>query len=230
MAVLPDPATRPEKSPYIESAALKKKLEGVIVTASNYPQGKAVEVGFVGPDFEVKKATYPGIYISYGPMERAPEREHRGRIPLAYAPPGYDDDVQVPDGNGGEVSWRDVGLNRAVSPYTVNDVPIPYNLDFNVTVLSRNYQQLFEIMSQLDEAEYLPSRFGGLEVPQDGTIRTLELLGGPRPALIKDEDGKRVAQAVYTVRVAAEILFYDVESVNRITDVDVQFTSTVHEL
>jgi hypothetical protein len=96
MPVLPDPATPLDKTPYIESEALKKHLTGVKVTASTYPQGRVVPVIFVGPDFELRSATYPGIYLSYAGMDRARDREHRGGTNLQYAPPGYPADVLVP--------------------------------------------------------------------------------------------------------------------------------------
>jgi hypothetical protein len=234
MPVITDPATPRDKTPYIESEALKKKLTGVMVTASTYPSGRAVPVSFVGPDFELKSASYPGIYLSYAGMSRAPEREHRGSTNLEYAPPGFPANVQVPvdmdDKENLETEAWNLTFDRRKSPYYVHDYPIPYNLDFNVTVVSRNYQQMFEIIAQLDEIERISTRFSGLEVPEDGTVRTLELLGGPDTSSLKDEDGKRLLQSVYSVRVAAEINLYDVESVSRIFDVDLEMTSTIFTL
>lgn len=226
MAELPDPATPRDKTPYIESEALKKKLSGVKVTATNYTTPREVPVVFIGPDFEVRSAAYPGIYLSYAGMNRAPEREHRGPTTLPYAPPGFPVDVQVPkvlgDPDSTETeSWSE-DLDPRRSPYFVDEHPIPYNLDFNITVVTRNYQQMFEIIAQLDEGAYLPARFGGLDVPADGTVRTLELLGGPDTSFIKDEDGKRVLQSVYSVRVTAEILPTPVKGAARVTDVDLQ--------
>lgn len=95
MTVTPE-VPRRFKTPYLESDALKKKLSGVVVTASTYPQGRPVPVSFVNPDFELKAAAYPGIYISYAGMSKASDREHRGPTRLQYAPPGYDTDVLVP--------------------------------------------------------------------------------------------------------------------------------------
>lgn len=232
---LGDPATPRDKTPYIESEALKEHLGGVRVTASNYPAGRDVPVIFVSPDFELRQASYPGVYLSYAGTKRSPEREVRGRANLTYAPPGFPTDVQVPEDmddpeNLATVPWNETGFDKRSSPYTVWDHPIPYDLDFNITVVTRNYAQMFEIIAQLDEMDKIPARFGGLEVPQDGTVRTLELLGGPDTSSLKDEDGKRLLQTVYTVRVAAEINLYDIEGVQRVTEVDVQLESTVHNL
>jgi hypothetical protein len=231
---LDDPASPRDKTPYIESEALKKHFAGVKVTSSTYPQGREVPVSFVNPQFELKSASYPGIYLSYAGMSRAREREVRGRANLQYAPPGFPADVLVPkdfeDKDSLETEPWNLTFDKDKSPYSVWDHPIPYDLDFNITVVSRDYQQMFEIIAQLDEAERIPARFGGLQVPQDGTIRTLELLGGPNTSALKDEDGKRLLQTVYTVRVAAEINFYDIESVQRVSEVDVQTTYTIFTL
>lgn len=214
-----------DKTPYNESRALKTKLEGVRVSASTYPGGRTVPVTFVKPDMELRNADYPGIYLSYAGNSIAHDREHRGPTNLTYAPPGFPDDVQVPadfedkDSTVTE-AWNET-FDRQTSPYRVEDTPIPYNLDFNITVLTRNYQQQFEIIAQLDEIERIPARFGGLEVPEDGTVRTLDLLGGPETSPINDEDGKRLIQSVYSVRVAAEISLYDLQDLKRVTTVNV---------
>jgi hypothetical protein len=214
-----------DRTPYIENKALKTKLSGVQVTASTYSGGRDVPVAFVGPDFELGAANYPGIYLSYAGMSRASDREHRGKVNLEYAPPGLSETVLVPADFEDKDSvatepWNET-FDRLTSPYVVQDVPIPYNLDFNVSVLTRNYQQMFEIVTQLDEIDRIPARFGGLEVPEDGTVRTLDLLGGPDTSMIRDENGKRVMQSVYSVRVAAELSLYEVELVKRVVTVNI---------
>lgn len=216
-----------DKTPYNESRALTKHLQGIRVTASNYPAGRDVPVTWVGPDLELRTASYPGIYLSYAGMSKADDREVRGPTNLQYAPPGYDQHVMVPDDmedkdNLNLVDWADVaGFDRLSSPYHVDEHPIPYNLDFNVAVLTRNYQQAFEIIAQLDEIERIPPRFGGLEVPEDGTVRTLDLLGGPDTSMIRDEDGKRLIQSVYSVRVTAELNLHEIEEVQRVVSLNI---------
>jgi hypothetical protein len=103
----------------------------------------------------------------------------------------------------------------AASPYIVEDVPIPFNLDFQIRVQARTYQQTFQIIDQLSERSYLPARFGFLEVPEDGTIRTLELSGGPEVTPDNDQDGKRVLLTLYSVRVASEKNLYEIEQIQR---------------
>lgn len=222
-----NPAAPTDRTPYIESQALKAKLSGMLVTASNYPNGRVVPVSFVAPDLELRNAEYPGVYLSYAGISKASDREHRGSTRLPYAPPGYDEDVLVlvdPDDKDSTATelWSDTHAIRT-SPFWVEDTPVPYNLDFNVSVLTRNYQQMFEIIAQLDEIDRIPARFGGLEVPEDGTVRTLDLLGGPDLGPIPDEDGKRLLQSVYSVRVAAELSLYEVQQVQQVATVNLTF-------
>lgn len=226
MTVLPQ-----DQFPFNESRALKKKLQGLTVTSTAYPTGQPVPVHFVGPDFELVKASYPGIYISYAATSKASEREHRGKTNLTYAPPGLPTDVQVPydfedKDSAVTESWPDSGFSRLRSPYTVEEFPIPYNLDFNISVLTRNYEHAFQLIGALDDIERIPPRYGALEVPEDGTVRTLELLGGPDTSMIRDEDGKRIIQTLYSVRVAAELNLYEVQQVQRVESVAVDFTES----
>lgn len=229
MTILSDAASPLDKTPYNESRALLKKLEGkVLVTSSTYPQGRAVPVAWVGPDLELRRASYPGIYLSYAGNSPARDREVRGKTNLQYAPPGFSEHILVPadpddPDSTAQVDWAETGFDRLRSPYMVDDHPIPYNLDFNVSVLTRNYQQQFEVISQLDDVDFFPARFGALEVPEDGTVRTLELLGGPDTSMITDEDGKRLIQSVYSVRVAAELILSEISQVQRVTTVNIDY-------
>jgi hypothetical protein len=47
------------------------------------------------------------------------------------------------------------------------------------------------------------------------------LLGGPDTSMIRDENGKRVMQSVYSVRVAAELSLYEIEQVQRVVTVNI---------
>lgn len=230
MTIPVEQALPKDKTPFNESRALDRKLEGIVVTSSTAVSGRGVPVIWVGPDFELQNASYPGIYLSYAGVTRATDREVRGKTNLQYAPPGYPTDVQVPEDfeekdSDTTVDWGEDGFSRLRSPYSVEDHPIPYNLDFNVTVLTRNYDQNFQIIAALQDIERLPPRFGYLEVPEDGTVRTLELLGGPDTSVLRDDDGKRVIQSLYSVRVAAELSLYEVQQVQRVASVEVD----VHE-
>lgn len=219
-----------EVTPVTESRALRQKLSGLVAHSSNNPQGLVVPVHFVNPDFELSNADYPGIYIAYGNVTRASDREHRGPTNLEYAPAGYPTNVLVPADIDDKdsvalVDWSTDGFGRLNSPYYVPEFPIPYNLDYNISVLTRNYQQAMELIVQLQDIERIPPRFGGLEVPEDGTVRTLDLMGGPETGPIVDADGKRVVQTLYSVRVTAELNLYQVQEIIRVATINVTTTA-----
>ncbi len=207
------------------SRALKKKFDNIMVGSTNNPTHE-VPVTFVEPDFELRNAEYPGIYLAYGPITKADDREHRGPTNLTYAPPNMPVNVQVPkdmyDKDSAVTEAWSQTFDRYSSPYRVADTPIPYNVDFNIMLAARNYQQNFQMIEQLQRLGRLPTRFGFLEIPEDGTVRTLEVLGGPTTNAVRDEDGKRLIQTLYTVRVAAELSLYEVQQVNRVHEVDIE--------
>lgn len=215
-----------------EAAALKTKLSTIRVHSStNEPEGRLVPVKYVGPDFELSDAFYPGIYLQMGPALRATDREHEGSILLPYAPEGYTGNVQVPvdmsdKENLDTEPWMIPGSfgDPLASPYAVDDVPVPYNLRFDVAVYTRNYQEGLELTSILATLPYLPERFGFLEIPEDGTIRTLELVGGPEMSMVTDPDDKRVIQILYSVSVTSELSLYDIRQINRVDTVDLTVT------
>jgi hypothetical protein len=58
-------------------------------------------------------------------------------------------------------------------------------------------------MAQFDR---IPARFGFLTIPEDGTVRRLDLLGGPELVDTRDEDGKRLFRREYLISVSSELL------------------------
>lgn len=225
MTITPTPAKYDEVFPANISRALEKKLTGLHVDSTNGPN-QVVPVIWARPDFELRAASFPGIYLSYGPITKAGDREHRGPTNLTYAPPGWPTDVPVPSDmydkdSVAVTSWEDTGFDRYSSPYRVVDTPVPYNVDFNIGVFSRTYQHNFQITTALLDIERIPHRFGGLEIPEDGTIRTLETIGGPDMSAATDEDGKRLIQTLYTVRVAAELSLHEIQQVQRVQEINI---------
>ena len=166
---------------------------------ANAPQGRPVPVRFRLPETEVADLTFPIIIIEHDGWYPAPEREHRGFVQLPYAPEGY------------APWWKDTGpattvFNPADSPYW-SFIPIPYNLDYYVTFYTRiMHEHTIPLVQQLAQHDRLHPKFAYLDVPQDGTIRTMQILGGP--ALIDgfDENNKRYFSVKYKVRVFSELL------------------------
>lgn len=183
-----------------EDAALKLKLQGLYVTDANSgPNGRNVPVRFRLPETEVADLTFPIIVIQHDQWAPAPERMHDGLIQLPYVPEG-----QTP--------WfADTGpatttFQPTDSPY-YSWFPTPYNLDYIITVYTRfMHEHMIPIVSALAQESRLHANRGFLDIPQDGTKRTMQLLGGGTPQNAKDEKGKRMFMTVYKVRVFSEII------------------------
>ena len=192
-----------------EEAAIKHKFTGLTVSDGNAPSSGTlpVAVRFRLPQTELADATYPLVVIDGPEMSKADDREHRGTVRLPYAPEGMPTTVMVPDEKGNMVTWNtqdENGFDVTLSPYK-SDVPIPYNFDYTIAVYARMESHLASLMSQLARWDRIPARFGFLEIPQDGTTRTLDLIGGPVIERDRDENDKRIFRAVYTVRVVSEL-------------------------
>lgn len=181
---------------FAEDEALKLKLKGLLVSDANNAS-RQVPVRFRLPENEVANMTYPSIIIEHAGWNRDPEREHRGITQLQYAPTNY-------------ASWLDPTLIEQ-SPYET-EFPIPYNLDYQVTIYARFYNHILDLTGQLAQWNLLPSRNGFLAIPQDGTVRRLDLLGGPEPDFERDNDGKRIFKSLYSVRVSSELLAADIST------------------
>jgi hypothetical protein len=178
-----------------EDRAVKAKLQGLTVDDANAPEGRPVPVRFRIPETELAKQTFPLVVIEHAGIEKADDREHRGQAFLPYAPEGTS-------------RWWEDGateISVADSPYLV-EFPIPYDLRYRVSVFTRLAEHDIALASAVMQRDYLPARFGFLEVPEDGTVRRLDILGGPELADVRDENGKRLFRREYLISVSSEML------------------------
>lgn len=166
-----------------EDAALKRKLSGLSVTASAVASPLPVDARYTIPEDEFEDVTYPLIMLTQISVERAPEREHRGVIPIDTLPEGFDPAL---------------GQHYA-------EFPVPHDIDYQVQLFCRTLQHRTALVAQLAQFPYLPERFGFLEVPEDNSVRRLDVLGGPELNSGRDADGKRLFTATYRIRVSAEL-------------------------
>lgn len=186
---------------YSEDAALKNKLQGLQVIDGNAPGGRTVPVRFKLPEDELANLSYPILIIEHLGLYPDPEREHRAAssYQIPYAPEGF---AQWGYGDG------ELGptLDPSQSPYR-GFFPIPYNFDYKVTLFGRFMtQHVRPLTAVLLTEHYLPYHFGYLQVPQDGTVRSMFLLGGPEYSYAKDEDNKRLFAVTFRVRVFSELV------------------------
>lgn len=179
-----------------EDAALKFRLQGLLVQDVNAPAGgREVGVRYRLPTDELANLAYPVIIIEHAGVYPAQERMHSGWTQLPYAPEG-------------SMKWWQDGqpIYPANSPYYA-PVPTPYNLDYQVTVYGRYFaEHIAPLIGQLATINRLPAKAGRLWVPQDSTSRTMRLLGGPEQGYGTDEDGKKLFKVVYLVRIFSELV------------------------
>ncbi|MFE6739804.1 hypothetical protein [Streptomyces tubercidicus] len=166
-----------------EDAALKKKLTGISVTGSAVSRPIPVDVRMSVPEDEFADFTYPLIVITQVDVIRATERESSGFIELRALPEGFS------SGDG---------------PYFAN-FPTPHDIDYQIVLYTRLNQHRTELVGRLAHFEYLPERFGFLDMPGDNTVRRLDLIGGPEMSAGRDKDDKRLFTATYRIRVSTEL-------------------------
>lgn len=172
-----------------EDAAMRRKLQGLTVQDGTLEL--PVGVRFSMPEGELADQTFPLIVIERTRAQRDPRREARGRIQLGYAPEGL-------------AEWDDM-TSPSHSPYFTEN-PIPYLVDYQITVMTRKQSHASALTAKLSAVEYLPVRFGYLEIPEDGTIRSMEISGGPEFHNGWDEYQKRLFQVVYLAQITSEVL------------------------
>ncbi|MEV6309989.1 hypothetical protein AB0M10_15490 [Streptomyces sp. NPDC051840] len=180
-----------------EDRALKRKFEGLMVHDATSGAGRRVTVRYRNPEYELADATYPLVLLSHTQISRDTDRESRGIVTVHYAPEGYE-------------PWGDM-TDPTQSPYQA-EMPIPLNLDYQLDVYARKELHLIELTGALMAFDLVPARLGYLPVSEDGTIRRLDVLGGPEYSESKDELGKRLFAASWALRVSSEIFLSEIRT------------------
>ncbi len=204
-----------------EDEALKRTLSGIRV-----PQARGsgtllnVPVRFGMPQDEFASLTFPVVIIEHVSIGRDPEREHRGRTTLDYAP------------EGGQPWWGpndEDYLAGSASPYIL-EFPTPMNIDYEVTALAREKSHLVALIASYTAEDRLDPRFGSMYIPQDGTARRLEILGDTGIESDRDADGKRIFRAKYAVRVPTEIIPAEYPEIFRVDEINLDMTAVMIDL
>lgn len=186
-----------------EDKGLRQKLEGMQVQDQRADfEGSLRKVGvwFGMPDQEIRDQSYPYLTIDMLDVSRDFSREMRGLAQKDDPNAAYlFEGSEIAADNGGET-----------------DLPIPVNIDYQVTTYSRHPRHDREIMAQLI-SNVLPLRAGVLEL-DDGTVRRLDVIDMAKRDMV--EQGKRLFMNAFTVRVSSEVTqgaFKTLYKVDRIT-------------
>lgn len=170
---------------------MKKKFADLTVTDANAPaSGRKVLVRYADPETEFGTLTFPLVLINRLQLVHMPEREHRGHTAVTYWPDGVV--------NENDSRWNPDNAPRA-------DYPVPMDVVYQISVQCRRAAHQMELAAKMAQQPYLPARFGFLEVPEDGSTRSLFVDAGPEYESGKGADGKRLLQAHYNIRIATEI-------------------------
>lgn len=178
-----------------EDEALRDKLKGITVS-DNKESNRQVGVWFGQPDPEIRQQQFPFITIDLIDVRPSIERMMSSQqVSPWYLEPEDFAEEDVYD------SW---------STY----MPIPVDLDYQVTTFARQPRHDRQIMAQLLENR-LPFKFGSLVCKEklteetseqevwDATVRRLDVLGVRKRDTT--ESGKRLFMNAITVRVSSEM-------------------------
>jgi hypothetical protein len=161
-----------------EDKALKSLMQSITVSDAKN-SARAVGVWFGQPDVEIRDQSYPYVTLDLIDISEDPSRVHRGVVTMPYTPEGLDSSVKHQ-----------------------TEFPIPVNIDYQVTSYARQPLHDRQIISNILNTK-LPFRFGTLEIPEDNTLRRVELLGYAKRD--RTEQGKRLFVNMFTIRVSAEL-------------------------
>lgn len=185
-----------------EDKGLKALLAGVTVTDAKNG-ARPVGIWFGQPDVEIRAQSYPYLTIELIDISEAYERNNRGISELSYTPEGLDPELRY-----------------------LTENPIPVNLDYQVTSYTRQPIHDRQVISAM-LSNILPFRYGTLEIPEDGTLRRVELLGYAKRDTT--EQGKRLFVNVFSIRVSSELFSSEILAFgNAVEEVDVSLSEFVN--
>lgn len=165
-----------------EDKALRQALEGLVVHDQKADGGDAerkVGVWFGMPDTEIRAQNYPYMVIDLIDVSRDTQREMRGLTNEEYLRPSTLDE----------------------NDEFITNLPIPVNIDYQVTTYARHPRHDRELLAQLMSFA-LPIRMGVLSI-DDNTVRRMDVLDISKRDMV--EAGKRLFMNAFTVRVSSEI-------------------------
>lgn len=199
-----------------EDEALRKKLQGMVVhdqKSDGSETPRQVGVWFGQPDQELRAQNYPYVTIDMINLQRDTMREMRGKTNADYLRP---EDLTADD-------------------FEV-DLPIPVNIDYQITTYSRHPKHDREMLSQLLTSRLI--RFGTLSI-----VEKTEVVGDVTTNYVSErrmdvlnvakrdstEQAKRLFVNAITVRVSSEMVQSVFRTITQVLEVHVDFPTSLPE-
>lgn len=217
-----------------EDAALKAHFKDITVE-DDRNAARPVKIFFRYPEAETERE-YPFITIEMIDISHSRDRQHSEVVLFG----GTGTNASVFDGRPNQLSYwpsTSASLNpySSIGEYVQTDEFIPVDLTYQVSTYCRTALHDRQMSSQM--LHYVTRfRYGFIHIPEDNSIRRLDLLDWVTADLLDPEAGyrKRIFRKVYTLRMNAELTAMDLIEVKRaltvttdIIDQDSQLTETV---
>jgi hypothetical protein len=186
---------------FAEDAALKLRFSNIAVSDDRENQ-RSLNVFFRYPEKETEKY-YPFITLERINIAHATNRQESERF--YYYTGSTGDERSEINYFPSELNAQEVASLAGEGRLRV-EAPVPVNITYLVTSYARNPIHDVQITSTM--LRYIvPFRRGFIEIPEDGTIRRLDLLQWQQSDITDQEAGgkKRIFRKVFTLVMNAEI-------------------------
>lgn len=185
-----------------EDRALRDLMKGITVE-DHENRTRNVEAWFGHPDQELREQKYPYITVDLVDIQEGLDRVHRGDLWLDNDPPDWWGYPEM--GSGPEWKW-------------LTEMPTPVDLYYQVATWARNPRHDREILRSLIMGGRTSLRAGVLQT-SDGFYRRVDYMGFIKRD--REENGKRLLNNVFRLRVSSEVPFGIVQEFQRVESVHI---------
>lgn len=205
-----------------EDAALKARFS--TLTVSDDRNGsRPVQVFFRYPESETER-TYPFVTIEMIDIVHARNRQH-SETQIVYPKTGITNRSDFLDNPDVMTYWPSrianmENVSASGKDFIVSHEFVPVDILYQVSTFTRSALHDRQLSSKM-LSTIVPFRKGFIEVPEDGTVRRLDLLDWTTADLLDSEAGyrKRIFRKIYTLQMSAEIPSTDMFGLKQIDTV-----------
>ena len=205
-----------------EDAALKARF-ATLTVSDDRNNARPVQVFFRYPESETER-TYPFLTIEMIDIVHARNRQH-SETEIVYPKTGIDSRTQFLNDPNLMTYWPSRVANMedvsaTGKDFIVSNEFVPVDILYQVSTFTRSALHDRQLSSQM-LSTIVPFRKGFIQVPEDGTVRRLDLLDWTTADLLDSEAGyrKRIFRKIYTLQMTAEIPSTDMIGLKQIDTV-----------